>query len=73
MVSTKAVVHVADLAEERSYIEKSDPNVIATVELGGIRTFAAVPMLKENELMGALIMCRQAVRTFTEKQTALVT
>jgi two-component system, NtrC family, sensor kinase len=73
MVSTKAVVHVADLAEERPYIEKSDPNVVAAVELGGIRTFAAVPMLKENKLMGALIVYRQAVRPFTEKQVALVT
>ena len=73
MVSTKAVVHVADLAEERPYIEKSDPNVVAAVELGGIRTFAAVPMLKENELMGALIVYRQAVRPFTDKQIALVT
>ena len=73
MVSTKAVVHVADLAEERPYVERSDTNVVSAVELGGIRTFAAVPMLKENELMGALIVYRQAVRPFTEKQIALVT
>src|SRR5262249_20107712 len=41
--------------------------------LGGIRTFVAVPMLKENELIGALIVYRQEVRPFTDKQIALVT
>ena len=72
MISTKAAVHVADLAAERRYVEKSDPNVVAAVELGGIRTFAAVPMLKENEL-SAIIVYRQEVRPFTDKQIALVT
>ena len=73
MISTKAVVHVADLAAERRYVEKSDPNVVAAVELAGIRTFAAVPMLKENELIGAIIVYRQEVRPFTEKHIELVT
>jgi GAF domain-containing protein len=73
MISTKATVHVADLAAERRYVEKSDPNVVAAVELAGIRTFAAVPMLKENELIGAIIVYRQEVRPFTEKHIELVT
>ena len=73
MISTKAVVHVADLAAERRYVEKSDLNVVAAVELGGIRTFAAVPMLKENKLIGAIIVYRQKVRPFTEKHIELVT
>jgi GAF domain-containing protein len=73
MICTKAVVHVADLAAERRYVEKSDPNVVAAVELAGIRTFAAVPMLKENELIGAIIVYRQEVRPFTEKHIELVT
>ena len=72
MISTKALVHLADLAAERRYVEKSDPNVVAAVELAGIRTFAAVPMLKENELIGAIIVYRQEVRPFTEKQIELV-
>ena len=56
-----------------AYIEQRDPNVVAAVELGGIRTFLAVPMLKENELIGAIIVYRQEVRPFTDKQIALVT
>ena len=72
LLATKAAVHVANLAAEQLYIEKSDPNVIAAVELGGIRTFVAVPMLKESELIGAIIVYRQEVRPFTDKQIALV-
>jgi two-component system NtrC family sensor kinase len=73
MVATKAVVHVADLAADQRYIERRDPAAVAAVELGGIRTFVAVPMLKENELIGAVIVYRQEVRPFTDKQIALVT
>ena len=73
MVATKAVVQVADLAAEQRYIDRRDPAIVAAVELGGIRTFVAVPMLKENELIGALIVYRQEVRPFTDKQIALVT
>ena len=72
LLATKAAVHVANLAAEQLYIEKSDPNVVAAVELGGIRTFVAVPMLKESELIGAIIVYRQEVRPFTDKQIALV-
>jgi GAF domain-containing protein len=73
LVTTRAVVHVADLAAQPLYTEKRDPNVVAAVELGGIRTFVAVPMLKEDELVGAIIVYRQEVRPFTEKQVALLT
>jgi GAF domain-containing protein len=46
---------------------------VAAVELGGVRTSLSVPMLKENELIGAFTLSRQKVRPFTEKQIALVT
>jgi GAF domain-containing protein len=66
------VVHVADLAADERYTKRRNPNIIAAVELGGVRTFVAVPMLKENELIGALILYRQEVRPFTDKQIELV-
>ena len=72
LVATKALVHVADLAAEQLYTEIRDPNAVAAVELGGIRTFVAVPMTKENELIGAIVVYRQEVRPFTDKQIALV-
>ena len=73
LIATKAAVHIADLAAEELYVERHDANVVAAVELGGIRTFVAVPMLKENELIGAVIVYRQEVRPFTDTQIALVT
>jgi GAF domain-containing protein len=73
MVATKTVNHVADLAADQGYIEQSVPGIVAAVELGGVRTFLAVPMLKDNELIGAFILYRQEVRPFTDKQIELVT
>ena len=42
------------------------------VEAGGVRTMMTVPMLKENELIGAITIYRQEVRPFTGKQIDLV-
>jgi adenylate cyclase len=72
MSATKAVVHVADIAADRGYIELRTPEIVAAVELGGVRTLLAVPMLKENELIGAFTLLRQEIRPFTDKQIALV-
>jgi two-component system, NtrC family, sensor kinase len=72
MFATKSVVHVTDASAEQAYIERSDPALITAVELGGIRTLAAVPMLKDNELLGALTIYRQDVRPFSDRQIELV-
>ena len=72
-IATKAAVHVADLAAEQAYIKQRDPGYVAAVELGGVRTFLTVPMLKENDLIGLFTLYRQEVRPFTDKQIALVT
>ena len=56
MVATKSVVHVADLAADPGYIERTlSGQRLHAVELGGVRTLLAVPMLRENELIGAFI------------------
>jgi GAF domain-containing protein len=71
-ISTKAVVHIADLAAEPDYAERRIAGTAEAIELGGIRTLLVVPMVKENELVGALTLSRQEVRPFTDKQIALV-
>jgi GAF domain-containing protein len=71
MAASKQVVHVADAAALPGYKQR-DPEIVEPVELGGVRTCLAVPMLKENELIGALIVYRQEVRPFTDKQIALI-
>jgi two-component system, NtrC family, sensor kinase len=44
----------------------------ALVKLAGARTLIAVPMLKDDELIGAIVIYRQEVRPFTDKQIELV-
>jgi GAF domain-containing protein/CheY-like chemotaxis protein/tetratricopeptide (TPR) repeat protein len=41
--------------------------------LGGYRTMLGVPMLRNDETVGVLVIWRQEVRTFTDRQVALVT
>jgi GAF domain-containing protein len=50
-----------------------DVDRMAAVDLGGVRTFVIVPMLKEGELVGAFSIFRQEVRPYTGKQIELVT
>ena len=72
MLATKTVVHISDLSAQPAYIERTDPEIITTVEIGKIRTVLAVPMLRESELYGAIILAREEVRPFSDKQIALV-
>ena len=72
LVATKSLVHAPDLAAEKQYVEERRPAYVEAVELGGIRTFLAVPMLKDDELIGAFGLFRQEVRPFTDKQIELV-
>jgi GAF domain-containing protein len=71
-VRTRNVVHVADLREDRAYLS-GDPLPVAGVEALGIRTLLVIPMLKENEPVGAISIYRKEVRPFTDKQIALLT
>jgi GAF domain-containing protein len=71
VIRTKRTVHVTDLVATPFYRERV-PEVVAAVELGGVRTTVLVPMLKENELVGIIAIYRQEVRPFTDKQIELV-
>ena len=72
VADTKTVVAYRRRAERACHISKRDPAVVAIVELGGARTVLTVPMLKDDELIGAIIIYRQEVRPFTDKQIELV-
>jgi GAF domain-containing protein len=71
VVATKQPVHIADYTTELAYKQR-DPAAVGLVELAGARTFVVVPMLKEGELIGNLVVYRQEVRPFTDKQIALL-
>ena len=55
------------------YIEDAIQQSLQPSNLAACGRSVAVPMLKENELIGALIIYRQEVRPFTDKQIELVT
>jgi GAF domain-containing protein len=71
LASTKQVVHIPDLKAETAYAE-GEPLRVVTVERAGARSFLAVPMLQENELVGAIVIYRQEVCPFSDKHIALV-
>jgi len=70
-LQTRAFVHVADVLADPGY--PHDDPLRRAAERGGVRTVLSVPMLKENELVGAISIIRQEVRPFSEKQIQLVT
>ena len=58
MLETKTTIHI-DAATHQGYVDRSAPGAVTAVELGGVRTVLAVPMLKENELIGSFTVYRQ--------------
>ena len=68
---SRQLVHIPDYRTDQSYLNR-DPLTVAAVELGGIRTLLVVPMIKNDALMGAIVIFRQEVRPFTDKQIELV-
>ena len=71
VATTHQVAQIDDAKKTKSYVE-GNPYAVSAVELGGYRTIAAVPMLKDGELVGAILIYRQEVRPFSEKQIELL-
>ncbi len=71
MISERQPIQVLDYAATSGYLERRE-SPVNYVEVGGIRTFLAVPMLKEERVIGGITIYRQEVRAFTQKQIDLL-
>jgi signal transduction histidine kinase len=72
LVRAKRIVHIDDISA-RPIDEGREPNRVVAASLAGIRTIFVVPMLKDDDLIGALSMYRTEVRPFSDRQIALLT
>jgi len=71
IIATKQLLHISDYREDAAYKQR-DPGTVRLVELAGARTVLNVPMLKDDELIGLIVIYRTEVRPFTDKQIELL-
>ena len=72
LVVDRRPIHITDITADAAYLNR-EPLRVATADIEGARSFLAVPMLKEGELVGAITIYRREVRPFSDKQIQLVT
>jgi len=70
-VATKEIVHLADMRDTASYRERA-PATVELIELGGARTIVTVPMLRDDNVIGAMTIYRNEVRPFDDRQIELL-
>jgi len=71
LAATRQVVHIHDVAAERTPLER-DARYVSLLEAAGARTMLLVPMLRDEELIGAIVIYGREARPFTDKQIALL-
>jgi transcriptional regulator with GAF, ATPase, and Fis domain len=71
LIEKKQIFQIEDLTKDPGYIER-DPRIIPLVELGGARTALFAPLLQKSHVIGSLVLYRQEVFRFGDKQIALV-
>jgi len=72
-VATKQAGQIADIQDEADYAVPSGGTGAQLAKLGGARSAVVVPMVKEDEAVGAIVIYRQEVRPFSDKQVDLLT
>jgi GAF domain-containing protein len=71
LASGERLVHVVDITDTDTY-RLGDRNRRAIADLAGARTLVAVPLCEDAQLLGAIVIYRQEVRPFSDKQIALL-
>jgi GAF domain-containing protein len=71
LIKVRAPIHIADWTTDWSYVRRH-PAVVAMVEGIGAGTALFVPMLTEDELVGAIAIIRVGVKPFADTQINLI-
>ncbi len=71
LLAGEDVLHLVDMMDDELY-RAGHSYRKKTVELGGARSSLSVALRKDKKLLGILIIYRQAVRPFTDKQIELL-
>ena len=71
VAETKQVVQIADVREDVAS-NPADKDAAAFAKVSGVRTLLEVPMLKDREVVGAIVIYRQEVRTFNDREIELL-
>ena len=69
LLRIKQLFHLADITALPTYGDKLRE---ATIKLAGARSLIGVPMIKDDEVIGAIVIYRQEVRPFADKQIELM-
>jgi two-component system, NtrC family, sensor kinase len=71
LLQGEPIVEIPDLRESDAY-RRGEPNRRALVDLGGARSILAVPLLKNDQVVGNVMIFRQEPARFSEKQISLL-
>ena len=71
LVRGENFVHIADASDDEGY-RLGNPVRRALVDIAGARTYLAIPLHRDDVIIGAITIYRREVRRFTEKQIALL-
>jgi adenylate cyclase len=71
MAETKQLLHMADLTEYAAS-HPADRDAAAFAKLTGVRTVISVPLLKDGDVIGAIVIYRQEVRSFGDREIELI-
>ena len=71
LLAGEAFAHIANLADDEPY-RTGEPHRRALVDLGGARTALLVPLRRDDTVCGFIMIYRQEVRPFADKQIALL-
>ncbi|HUN69223.1 MAG TPA: GAF domain-containing protein, partial [Burkholderiales bacterium] len=70
LISERRTVHIPDSMDDPAYRE-GDPIRMESVK-GGMRSWLGVPLLKDGEMTGAIVIYRSEPRPFSDEQIALL-